>query len=220
MIRLMTVATTIPLLFACGSKTEPTAVEPPAPPANLFPGFDAKADLARLNGKWRTGSSGEISPTETVWTFKDGAFTEVRGDETSKGVFITEYPGHLDVRTDDNGVIYSRTINYTYNGDTIYLGGGQGGRMIGDVYYAHGFGGATIYDGKTCKYYRREISRVEDPPAFSAPINVACAVTGNIFKFQELGPGPNGTLSDYEVEIVGTALVSSQLKDSTLTRIE
>jgi|GEM_PF-3120171 len=60
----------------------------------------------------------------------------------------------------------------------------------------------------------------DDAPVFEAGKDITCSVEGDKFKYQTPKFGEEGVFDDKDLDIVGTALLTSQLKRNTLTKAE
>jgi len=116
MFRILVCTTVFPFLVACGSTTEPepagdktTGAEKPAaekPTAHdRFPGFDAQAELALLNGKWSSEKGLMSQKAPSTWIVKDGALTIVEGETTTEAKLGMGFPGRIKVMTTKDGAV-------------------------------------------------------------------------------------------------------------------
>ena len=196
---------------------EPVVAEVPVAPS-YFAGFDPKAEIALLNGKWAVNTRpGQETPG--TWIIKDGAVTMIDGETTVQGTLQADWPGEIKIMTPNNGQTVSETYSFTHDGDSFYIGLGKGGLKVGDIYYAYVMGGVVAFDGTSCKFHKEEGGTFDKPTTFREYGEQVCSVEGTTFKFQAPQFAKEEVTEDFTLEIMGTALISEDLKGFKIERI-
>lgn len=224
MIRIATLTMALGLAAAgCGKKDEtpstPATADKAAPGTPAAPtkkatpwdAYDLDAELARLEGTWqvRTSAGGRTADT---WVINGDQVTITRPDGTTAlGKLVMPMPGQLGVKTGDMTSYYA----FARDGDTLWIGLGDGGVKVGDRYYIGADRGVVAFDGTTCRYHGKKLG-FGGPAEFEAPVDVKCALQTagdqTVLHYQVPRFMKAGEFDDQQVRVVGTALMNEQLE--------
>ncbi len=187
--------------------------EAPEAPAGhpMWPGVDLDAELKRLEGEWQVKTGFGKGGTET-WAVEGDAVTITKSDGTTAlGKLKFEMPGRVGVKVGDMTSFYA----YARDGDTTWIGLGTGGVKAGDTLYVAAARGLVKFDGKTCTYHDRKMS-FGGAVEFKDPVEVKCSVQEGggkaALNYQVPRFMKEGEFDEKSVDIVGTALLNSQLQ--------
>lgn len=176
-----------------------------------WPGVDLAGELKRLEGKWQVKTGFGKAGADT-WEVKGDSVTITKADGTVElGKLKFEMPGRVGVKVGDMTSYYA----YARNGETTWIGLGTGGAKAGDTLYVAESRGLVKYDGKACSYLNRKMS-FGGPIEFDAPVEVKCEVQEGggkaVFNYAVPRFMKEGEFDEKSVEIVGEALLNSQLQ--------
>jgi hypothetical protein len=199
------------LIGACskgGSSTTQAAPELAAavgPYAAEFPGFDMTAVAKKLQGTWVfKGSMDE----PTVWSIVGTKVTQVELDgKVTEGTLEISSPCTVTMRHGDSG----QPFGYAFAGDTVHLGMGDSGAIVGKTTYACAYPSLFRRTGDACELQAGNKS--EKGKLSYMWEKAECTVDAKSFS----GKDTFGRTATFE--IAGTALYDEQMKSSVASKV-
>lgn len=180
---------------------------------SIFGNWDSAAELKKIQGtltvKDQFGSIG------STWIVKGKEVTVIRKNDTTEATLDLSIPCQLKVvETLTGGGTSTSTFGYARNGDDIYIGLGTTGMKVDDLYLI-AKGGIVVYDGKEAKFYGEK--RFGEK-GFEEPIKVNAKINESVLSFEVPDRYKKGELREYNVEIIGTALLNEQAKGNLVQK--
>ncbi|MDB4962596.1 MAG: hypothetical protein JWP01_2595 [Myxococcales bacterium] len=213
MSRIVKTSSTLVLVLAAACSNSGTSAQAApelaaaaGPYAAEFPGFDATAIAKKLQGTWVFKGSMD---QPTVWSIEGTKVTQVEADgKTKSGTLEISSPCIVTMRMADDG---GQPFSYTFAGDTLHLGMGDAGAIVGKTTYACAYPSLFRTTGDTCEIQagnqskRGKLSYLWE--------KTECTVDATSFS------GKDQFDRTAKLQIAGTALYDEQLKTSVATKV-
>lgn len=199
---------------------QPAAAKPAEPAGHpVWGAYDTAAELARLDGTWqvRTQVGGRTAET---WTVEGGLLTITKPDGTTEAAkLVMPMPGQLGVKSGNSTSYYA----YARDGESMWIGLGDGGVKVGDRYLVAADRGLVTFDGTACAFHKKKMGFGGGATAFEAPVEVKCAVQtagdATVLHYQTPRFMKDGEFEDHQIMVRGEALMNEQLqKEHAVTR--
>lgn len=199
---------------------EKAAEKAPEEPAGhpVWGAYDTAAELAKLDGKWLVKARFGQKEADT-WEIAGGKVTITKaGGEAELGKLVMKKPGSIGVKSGDSTTYYA----FARDGETVYLGLGDGGVKHGETYLVGDDWGVVVFDGKACKYHRQKMAFGDEALKFKDPVDVKCELqTGGdktILHYQVLKFRKDDEFEDKQIHVKGNALVNDQLSGGAISK--
>lgn len=188
--------------------------EAPAEPAGhpVWGAYDIAAELARLDGTWqvRTQVGGRTADT---WKVEGGLVTITKPDGTTEAAkLVMPMPGQLGVKSGNSTSYYA----YARDGESLWIGLGDGGVKVGDRYLVAADRGMVAFDGAACAFHKKKMSFGGGATEFEVPVEVKCALQEageqTVLHYQTPRFMKEGEFEDHQIAVRGTALMNEQLQ--------
>lgn len=199
-------------VIACSSSKDPETTSKEAPasePSNSanaegskategpWKGFDKAAMAAKFEGTWLVGGN-----RPSVWQVKGDliTITKAQGEEPLEFVLVS--PCSLKIVTKSEGGSSSTTSKFTWQGETLFLGLGQGGAHLENGTLVACVSADTYtFDGTSCTKWKEDMFK----PGTFTPSPAECSVTDGTPKTFSVGSstlefGESGALYDTQMK--------------------